>query len=137
MRADPEAVIEGLFAAWRLADIEATLSYCSDDIVYQLHVPDSVARFNGELVGKAAVRQYLSEVAAKWDFLILEPGPMQIDGGIVREVTEFKSRLRATGDIIESHKRHIWHVEHGLVTRCEEFQDSQLLRAFFGLSVKA
>ena len=137
MRSGPEATIEALFAAWRLADIETTLAYCSDAIVYELHLPDSKLRYAGEITGKEAVGRYLRDVVATWEFLQLEPGPMHVEGGLVREVTQFKSRVRTTGDILEGRKRHIWHVEFGLVTRCEEFQDTPMLRAFLGLTAKA
>lgn len=134
MRSDPESVVEGLFFAWQLADVEATLSYCAESIVYVLHVPPEASRYHGPLIGKPAVRAYLQAVVAAWEFLSITPGPMQIENGVVREITCFRSRYRKTGAVIESCKRHVWHVEHGLVTRCEEFQDNPLMQAFFGLS---
>lgn len=137
VRSDPEAVIEGLYAALRLADVEATLAYCADHMVYVVHVPSGRSISGGEIAGKGAIRSYLNAVVAAWEFLLIEPGPMQVEGGVVREVTSFRARLRARGDVLDSQKRHVWLVENGHVTRCEEFQDAKLMEAFLGLSEKA
>lgn len=137
MRSDPEAVVEGLYAALRLTDVEATLAYCADHMVYVLHGPSGRSRYGGEIVGKAAVRSYLNAVVKAWEFLLIEPGPFRVEGGVIREVTRFRSRFRVTGDILESQKRHVWMVEKGMVTRCDEYQDAKLMKAFLEMSVRA
>jgi hypothetical protein len=133
MHRDAATAVESLFAACRQGDIAGMLDCCSDDIVFVLHVPPSVSRYSGEIVGKPAVERYLRDLLAAWSMLDVRPGPMRIDGGLVREVTRFRSRFRATGDVFESNYRHIWHVEDGLITRCEEYQDTPMLKAFLSL----
>lgn len=130
---DPASVIEALYAACRRADIDAMLECCADDIVVVLRVPEEVSRYAGEMTGKEALRRYLTDLHAAWSMLVVEPGPMKFEGGLVRELTRFRSLFRATGDIYESNYRHIWHIEDGLITRCEEFQDTPMLRAFLNL----
>ena len=133
MRPDAASVIEGLYIACRRADIEGMLELCAEDIVLVLHVPEDVSRYAGEMNGKPAVRRYLTDLHAAWSMIVVEPGRMRVEGGLVREVARFRSVFRATGDIYESNYRHIWHVEDGLITRCEEFQDTPRLRAFLHL----
>lgn len=130
MRSDPEAIIAGLYAAWSMQDVEATLAYCSDDIVYFVHQPDGANWIGGEISGKPAVRAYLQMLRDTWEFLLLTPGPFDIRGGEVREYLQFRSRHRATGQVMEGHKRHIWQIIDGRITRCEEFQDAAVVAAF-------
>lgn len=137
MLRDARSTIEALYAACLRADVDAMMACCADDMTLVLHVPSDVSRYAGELVGKSQVRRYTEALHAAWSMIIVEPGPMRVEGGLVRELTRFRSLFRATGDIYESNYRHIWHVEDGLITRCEEFQDTPMLRAFLRLKGKS
>lgn len=134
MRNDAEAVIEGLFAAWRMQDIEATLAYCADDMVYEVHQPDGITGLGGVMIGRAQIRSYLEAVCARWEFLELAPVSLFVQDDCVRGQTQFRSLHRRTGLPLAGTKRHVWRVAGSRVARCDEYQDAVQLKAFLALA---
>jgi ketosteroid isomerase-like protein len=132
MRCDQETIVEAAMRAWFLQDVDTTLAYCRDDICYVIHGPpeESFARAH---LGKAEVRAYLDSVCAAWDFIVMQPTGIISSGNTVREVTRFRSRHKASGNILESIKRHVWTIETGRIVRVDEFQDTPFMQAFFKL----
>lgn len=135
MRCDPESVVSGLYAAWRLQDLEATLAYFHDDLRFTSHEPDGIRGLGGNMLGKAAFRSYLIAVRNAWEFVIIRPSPFVIDGEILREHTRFSAIHRRTGLPLESSKRHVWRVRDGRVAECDEYQDAVKIDAFRRMAV--
>lgn len=134
MRADAGSNIHGLYAAWRIGDIGAVLAYCTDDIRYAVHSADGRYDLSVAAIGKADVRAYLTAVCASWEFVQIEPGPLTIADGIVREYSRFRSRHRKSGLVLEGGRRHVWVMRDNLVASCSEYQDFGTLRAFMQLA---
>lgn len=134
MRSDAGSTIHGLYAAWRIADVEAVLAYCTDDIRYAVHSADGRYDFGVATIGKQDVRAYLSAICASWEFLRIEPGPLTIADGIVREYAYFRSRHRKSGLVLEGGRRHIWVLRDNKVASCSEYQDVGALMAFLQLA---
>lgn len=134
MRNDPASVVEGLYAAWALQDVETVLAYCSHDVCYDVIETEGISGLGGEIRGKDAVRSYLKAMVAAWEFLQIVPGSMLISGDEVREIGSFHCRHRATGDVIEIRKRHVWRVPRGRVVSCIEYQDAFKLSAFLRMA---
>jgi ketosteroid isomerase-like protein len=134
MGGDIASVVDGLYAAWSLQDIDATLAYCADDICYNVISANGISGLGAEIAGKSAVRSYLLAMAAVWEFIELIPGPYVIDGNEVREYGTYLCRHRATGEFLETRKRHVWQVENGRITRCTEYQDAFHLDAFLRMA---
>jgi ketosteroid isomerase-like protein len=132
MRCDQETIVEAAIRAWFLQDVDTTLAYCHDDVCYVIHGPPE-AKFARQYCGKGEVRAYLNSVCDAWDFIFMEPTGVTNDGNMVREITRFRSRHKASGDILESVKRHVWIVEGGRIVRVDEFQDTPFMRAFLKL----
>lgn len=134
MRSDPESVIEGLYAAWRLQDVEAVLAYCTDDVCFRVLPTGSAQSRIFEMRGRDAFRIHLERLRASWEFLAIHPGPLIVNGDQFREVMRVRARHRATGRILESHKRHVWQFEGRHVKSCDEYEDTALLSAFLRLA---
>lgn len=131
MANDPGTVVRQLFDCWQARDIDGVLALCHDSISYNLHQQPHQSRFAGELRGKSEVGDYLSAVCDKWYFVEIVPGPMTVEGDIVRETTHFHARHGGPdGEPIGGIKRHEWLVIDGLVARCDEFQDADMIGAF-------
>lgn len=131
MEADLKALISRLFERWQARDVEGVLDLCDPSICYRLHHQPHHSRFAGELRGKQDVRDYLTAVCANWHFVRIVPGPMQVDGDVVRETARFYARKGGPdGEVIVGCKRQEWLIINGLVARCDEFQDAEMIGAF-------
>ena len=134
MRNDAEAVVEGLYAAWRLQDVAATLIYCAPRVRYTVHQPEGITGLGGQMIGHAAVRTYLEAVAARWELLDLTPVSLLVDDDVVRGQIRFSSLHRATGLPLSGTKRQVWQVRNGLVAACDEYQDAVQIKAFLTMA---
>ena len=134
MRSDAEGVVEGLYAAWRLQDVDTTLAYCADEMRYTVHQPEGISGIGGVVSGKPALRSYLEAICATWEFAVLTPVILYVDSTVVREQTRFSSVHRRSGLPLAGTKRHIWHIENGRVVNCDEYQDAVRIRAFLRMA---
>ena len=134
MRQDAEAVVEGIYAAWRLQDIDATLAYCSEDMRYTVHQPEGITGLGGVMIGKAAIRCYLTAIAASWEFAHLAPASVTVQGDVVRGLVRYNSVHRRTGLPLAGTKRHVWQVENGRIIACDEYQDAVRIKAFLEMA---
>lgn len=134
MRNDAEAVVEGLYAAWRLQDVEATLCYCTPNIRYTVHQPEGVTGVGGESFGQKALRSRLQAMCATWEFEYLAPASLCVDGNCVRAQLVFRSIHRRSGLPLAGTKRQVWHVEDGRVASCDEYQDAVQIKAFLKMA---
>ncbi len=136
MRSDPESIIHGLYAAWTLQDIDATLAYCHDHVRYEVVTPDG-RKPCADNVGKAAVRTYLEAMCAVWHWRagFIEPGPFVVEGNLViREQVRFRAVHRRSGLEFTGTRRHVWQVEDGRVAMCREHVDVNKLEAFLRMA---
>lgn len=134
MRNDAEAVVEGLYAAWRLQDVEATLAYCADDFRYTVHQPEGITGLGGKMRGKDQVREYLHALCQRWQFEQLAPVALTVRGDVVRGLTRFRSVHRRTGLVYAGRKRHVWRVKAGRIVKIDEYQDAVELKAFLAMA---
>ena len=134
MRSDPESVIDGLYSAWRLQDVEAVLAYCTQDVCFRVLPSESDRGRIFEMRGRDEFREHLKALRAAWEFLDMSPGPLSVNGDHAREVMRVSARHRATGRILESHKRHVWQFDGHRIKSCDEYEDTALLRAFLRLA---
>lgn len=133
MRCTPASTIQGLFAAWRIGDIDTVLAYCTPDIRYAVHSADGRYDFGVAAIGAEDVRAYLTAICSSWEFLQIEPGPLTISDDIVREYSYFRSRHRKSGLVLEGGRRHVWVLRDNRVASCSEYQDVSTLMAFMQL----
>lgn len=136
MRCDPEAVIQGLYSAWTLQDIDTTLAYCHDDVKYRVLTSDG--RWQRlELNGKAEVRAHMEAMCAVWGWrpADIQPGPFVVEGNLViREQFAFRCTHRRSGLEFTGTRRHVWKVEGGRISCCTEHIDAGALDAFLRMA---
>jgi ketosteroid isomerase-like protein len=138
MRCDAEGIVVGLYAAWRIQDVAATLAFCHDDIRYTVHQPAGITGIGAKIVGKVALRSYLTAVCAAWEFQdfqsklsVIEHCPIR---STIRELVKFRVCHRQSGLPLEGHKRHVWRVDSSRVMSCDEYQDAPQLDAFLRMA---
>lgn len=133
---DASLIVWRLYDAWRRQNVGGVLACCAADIVYMVYPSQPEHRSLRIYRGRYEVAAYLHAMCWEWRFLELDPSAVRVspDGICVRERVRFKAEHRATGNILESTKRHVWHLRDGLVTRCDEFEDTGLIRAFMQMA---
>ncbi len=127
------SVIEAVIKAWSAQDVETTISYCSDDVVYALHISEQAVPFAGASEGKDAVRATLHMMLEMFDYLKFDQWIVGFAGETVRVQTQFKLHHRRTGENLEGSMRTIFTVKNGLMTRCDEYLDEGLVETFMRL----
>jgi ketosteroid isomerase-like protein len=141
MRCDSEGIVVGLYAAWRIQDVAATLAFCHPDIRYTVHQPPGITGIGAKIVGKAALQSYLNAICAAWEFkdfqsklTTTEQSPVR---ATIREFVRFRVCHRQSGLLLEGHKRHVWRVDSSRVMSCDEYQDAPQLDAFLRMAKAA
>lgn len=127
------STVEAIIACWNTQDVELTMAYISDDAVYALYVSEQTVPFAGVSEGKDAIRSTLYMMLEQFDYLRFDRAIVAVNGDVVRVQTQFKFHHRRTGQNLEGSMRTVFTVRDGLVVRCDEYLDEELLDAFMRL----
>ena len=66
---DNRSVVAAFLACWRVQDVETTLEYTNENIVYALYISETALPYGGETHGKANIRNVLYAILAEFDYL--------------------------------------------------------------------
>jgi len=130
---DARTLVEAIIACWDTQDVETTMAYIDDQAVYALYVSQQTVPFGGVSEGKDAIRATLYMMLEQFDYLRFDRAIVGVDGDVVRVQTQFKFHHRRTGGNLEGSMRTVFTVKDGLVVRCDEYLDEELLEAFMRL----
>jgi ketosteroid isomerase-like protein len=146
MPPDPLFVLQSLYAALTRGDIAGALAWCHKDIVFTSNVHPELGDRPVELVGAAAIRDYLALVKSRWEVdkapgkpkpLDLQPGEPR-EGGTVYNVTvRVSMRHRETGEIFVGSKRQEWVISNGRVSAMAQYLDRDKIMALQQLAALA
>ena len=131
--AEVRRVIEEGLDAWAAGDLEATMRYFSEDVVYTLHLEENAVPLAGETRGKAALRAAFAGTRAAFEYILFRRMPLTINGNRAHNQVEFMFRHYATGELLTGRARFVWTVENSLITRCQEYHDAERISAFMRL----
>jgi ketosteroid isomerase-like protein len=131
---DSRSLVAAFLARWRVQDVEMTLEYTNEDIVYALYISDTALPYGGETRGKANIRNVLYAILAEFDYLKYEPTIVAVDGDVVRAQVQFIYHHRLTGENLAGSKRLVFTVRDGLIVRIEEYHDAGMVEAFMRLT---
>jgi uncharacterized protein len=129
--------LEAAYAAWAARDLDATLAWFADDVVFIIHLPPDVAPFMGEARGKDQLRPRLQAIIDEFDFLEYVPLQIVAAGESLHSRVAFHYRHKTTGLEYDGTMRHVWRVEGDKIVRFEEFHDAERVRSFFKLLAQA
>jgi ketosteroid isomerase-like protein len=124
------AVIEDVLRFWCVQDVEQTLAYFSDDVVYQLYMCRSATPFGGEVIGIDAVRDLLFDILADFDYVAYVPTVLSVHNGVARIQTSYVLQHRASGEELSGSKRFICTLQDHQISRVFEYHDVALIEAF-------
>lgn len=137
MRMDAEGIMEALFAAYAIGDLDANLAYFAPDARFAIYVDTELLPYAGEVSGRAQIRNVLEGVTRDFELLHYEAKSIVAQGAIVRCQAAFTYRHRASGEVIDGIERIEAEVKNGLITSYREFHDVERIRAFLRLCNEA
>jgi len=90
-RSEIEATLKSAYAARKAGDLNGTMNYFADDVVFGLNAR-SVPALADAAVGKAAATQAMGELIATWRFDDWQMVPLVIEG----DIAVLHSKVRVT-----------------------------------------
>jgi ketosteroid isomerase-like protein len=127
---DPRAVVATLNAVWEAGDLDTTLSMFAEDALFVVHATPEGTQHAGLWEGREQIRGALIYLRTLLEYILYRPRIVSADGNRVYVTIEFKSRHRPSGERLDFRFRQEFTVEHGMITRCDEFHDAAMLTAF-------
>ena len=129
-------VVAASLEAWARRDLEQSLSYMDDDVVFTFNAGEGQLLLAGASRGKDEVRRRLQEILDLFDFQALVLESLRDDGETVRTSMLFYYRHKASGLNVEGRYRQVVRVESGLIVRVDEYHDAAAVDAFLRLAAE-
>lgn len=129
----PEAILAEHWRAWARQDKLATLSLCSEDMLFSLYVPEHILPFGGVTKGKPSISDRLQTIIDQFETLAYEGVVHHVEGNTVHGVVHYCFRHRVTGESIEGEMRQVVVVRDGLMVDFKEYHDLKRVTAFMRL----
>ena len=133
MIARAEDIVQRYWDAWSIRDTTTALACLADNVELTVHIPQDTLPFGGLTVGRAAVSDRMQSSIEQFERLYYIATIIAVDARSVRGQISFRVRHRMTGEIIDGIARQVFEVKNGLITRIEEYHDTERLKAFMRL----
>lgn len=129
---DTVNAISVALANYAAGDIEGFLSYLTDDVVYSLHLDETLYPFAGGIAGKHEFRQRLQEMRSAFDYIHWNPGTIRVaEDGSAKVLVEFVYKHKASGEVLDGVYRLVVKIRADRkVCRLEEYHDAPRVHAF-------
>jgi len=119
--------------AWTHRDLDAALSFMTEDVVHILNIDGTIAPYFASVEGKPALRKKLQLLCDTFEFHAVTNDSLRGDDG--RAAASFKfnyrhipSRQRLTGRF-----RFVIYLRDGMICRIDEIHDAAYVEAFIRL----
>ncbi len=133
MSASATHIVQRYWDAWSVRDKTAALACLAGNVELTVHIPQDTLPFGGLTVGRAAVSDRMQTSIEQFERLYYITTIITADAKRVRGRISFSVRHRMTGETIDGFARQIFEVKNGLITRIQEYHDTERLKAFMRL----
>lgn len=123
MGSSAKAVVEEMFAAFSSGDLDRFAATVSDDTVWIYHGTQIIPRSIFEK--KEGARNFLSNILKLTEIISFEPLQYIVEGRMVVVLGREHQRIKRSGRELKQQWVQVYTVEHGLITRMEEFASSE------------
>jgi len=127
---DNTQLVQQAYEHFQTGNIQALLSLCAGDIVWQLpeiaHVPFAGKRHSREQVG-----QFFTSLGEEQDVLAFEPKEFIAQGDEVVVLGHYAWRVKSTGRKFEADWAHVFTVHEGQIVRFQEYTDTAAAAAAY------
>lgn len=120
---DNTRLIQESYAAFGRGDIPVVLDYLTDDIEWYGAGPKELP-LAGTWRGRNEVREFFKDLNETQEILAFEPQEFIAEGDTVVVLLRYRTRVKATGRIVETDLVHVFTVRNGKVARLRQFYDT-------------
>jgi ketosteroid isomerase-like protein len=124
------AILNDIYDAYRVQNLEWLASYLPNDFCHVVHVPKSVHPLAGACQGKQAVLERWRICVAPYDFLAFDINTLLVEEDRAAVEIAFRYRHKATGVELVTTKANVWVLEEGWPVRLTEYYDVAKLQSF-------
>lgn len=119
------AVVEKMFAAFSLGDVEKFVETVSNDTVWIYHGTQIIPK--GTYEGKEGARKFISNILNYTEILSFEPQQYIVENNKVVVLGEEHQKVKRSGKEQKQKWVQVYTVENDLITRMEEFATSEVV----------
>jgi ketosteroid isomerase-like protein len=119
------------YAAFARGDVQAVLDMMADDVVWISPGPRNLLPTAGERHGRAQVAEFFSTLNEAEEIERFDPHEFIAQGDKVVALVNYRSRVRATGQTIETELAHVFTMRNGKIAEFREFFDTAAAVAAF------
>lgn len=119
--------VQTVYEAFGRGDIEAVLSYTSEDIEWSLPGPVEISPLSGTRCGKEQVAQFFQTLFETQEMLEFTPQEFIAQGDTVVVLGHNRVRVRSTGNTAETDWVRVFSFQDGKVIRFRDYVDTYAL----------
>ncbi|HEU4589140.1 MAG TPA: nuclear transport factor 2 family protein [Gemmatimonadales bacterium] len=119
------------YAAFARGDVQAVLDMMVDDVVWISPGPRNLLPTAGERRGRAQVAEFFATLNEVEKIQLFDPHEFVAQGDKVVAFVTYRSRVRATGQTIETELAHVFTIRNGKIAEFREFFDTAAAVAAF------
>ena len=125
-----ESVLNDVYDAWRVQDLDRMASYLPDDFCHVLYVPTEVFSLGGTRQGKGPAVERWDLIFRQFDFRLLDTKDLIVYRYHAAVEIPIHYVHRETGTSFKSTKANFWTLEDGWPVKLAEYYDIDQLQAF-------
>jgi ketosteroid isomerase-like protein len=124
MKEDNVATVKKAYAAYEKGDIPEFLDQLTSDIKWFAIGPPHIIATAGTRYGRNQVAQYFAVLTALEEVQLFKPEEFIAEEDTVVSIGKLITRLRRTGDLVETPWVHVFNFYHGKISEFRSFYDS-------------
>lgn len=121
-----KAVVEKMFAAFSVGNVEEFVETVSNDTVWIYHGTQVIPK--GIYEGKEGARRFINGILKGTEIISFEPQQYIVEGNNVVVLGQEHQRVRRSGKELKQKWVQVYSVENNLISRMEEFATSEVVK---------
>jgi ketosteroid isomerase-like protein len=130
-------ILGDVYASWERGDLQATLSYFRNDMVYAVHSSPDAPSFVGAGFGRDGFARQLECFVRQFEVEAFRLQFLRLEGVSLLSVATYRYSHRASGLDVDGRMRHRWRFVGDEIAAFELFHDTPRMRAFYDLAAQA
>lgn len=126
MKSSARLVVEKMFAAFGIGDVEKFVETVSNDTVWVYHGTQIIPK--GIYEGKEGARTFIANILNNTEIIAFEPQQYIVEENMIVVLGQEHQRVKRSGKELKQKWVQIYTVENDLITRMEEFATSELVK---------
>ena len=125
-------MIKGVYDAFNRGDIQGLLAVLTDDVDWIFPGPAGVIPYAGRIKGPAAVSTFFKILAEHEEVQAYDPRDFIANKNAVVACGYYRSRIRATGRMLEGEWAQVWRLRAGKVEGLHSYVDTAAMVVSYG-----